>query len=205
MSDKIDLKKMEQKANKLLSQDGLTELLLGAIFFVSSASMSGRGSFIPFLPLYIIFMKKIVESFRKRFTYPRIGYVKIPDEESEDVGRGILTFVGVVMVVFVLGIYFGSGGDLFNSLYKWLPFGIGVFLFGPFQYLYSKTGDKVNWLYIAVSILSGLVFSLLTFTEVKEGPQMFMLAISGFFVLAGLTRLYIFTSKNPVLEVPQDE
>ena len=32
-------------------------------------------------------MKKIVESFRERFTYPSIGYVKIPDEESEDVGR----------------------------------------------------------------------------------------------------------------------
>lgn len=109
------------------------------------------------------------------------------------------------MVVFILGIYFGSGGISFNSLYKWLPLGIGVFLYGPFQYLYSKTGDKVNWLYIAVSTLGGLGFSLLKFTYVKEGPQMYMLAISGFFVLAGLVRFYLFTSKHPVLEVPKDE
>lgn len=93
MADKIDLKKMEQRANRLLSQDGLTEMLLGAIFFVSSASISGRGSFVPFLPIYIIFMKNIVEGFRNRYTYPRIGYVKIPDEESKDVSKGILTFV----------------------------------------------------------------------------------------------------------------
>jgi hypothetical protein len=205
MSDKIDLKKMEQRANRLLNQDGLTEVLLGIIFFVSSASMSGRGSFVPFLPLYIIFMKQIVELFRNRFTYPRIGYVKFPDEESDDVGRGILTFVGAIMVLFVLGIYFSSEGLSFNILHKWLPLGIGVFLFGPFQYLYSKTGDKVHWIYIGVSVLGGLGFSLLKFAEIREGPQMFMLAISGFFVLAGLTRFFLFTRNNPVLEVPQDE
>lgn len=205
MSDKIDLKKMEQRANRLLNQDGLTEILLGAIFFVSSASLSGHGSFIPFLPIYIIFLKNIVESFRNRFTYPRIGYVKVPDEESKDVGRGILTFIGVVMVLFVVGVYFSSEGISFNSLYKWLPLGIGVFLYGPFQYLFSKTGDKVNWIYIAVSILGGLGFSLLKFAEVREGPQMFMLFISVFFFIAGLVRFIVFTRNNPVLEVPQDE
>ena len=59
MIDKIDLKEMEQQAHKLLSQDGLMELLMAAILFVSSASLSGKAVFAPFLSLYVIFMNKI--------------------------------------------------------------------------------------------------------------------------------------------------
>lgn len=205
MSDKIDLKKMEQKANSLLSQDGLTEMLLGAIYFVSSASLSGSGSYVPFLPLYIIFMKKIVESFRNRFTYPRIGYVQVPDEESEDVTRGILIAVGIMLMAFVLGFYFSTERIPSSLFYKWLSLGVGLFMYGPFRYLYDKTGDRINLAYIAISVAGGLAFSLMSFSDVKEGPQMYLLAVSGFFIVAGLTRFYLFTRNNPVLEVPQDE
>lgn len=205
MKDKINLKEMEQRANRLLSQDGLTEMLLGAIFFVSSASMAGTGSFIPFLPLYMLFLNRIVEGFRNRYTYPRIGYVKVPLEESSEVSRGILTFVGGVMVVFVLGIYFSTGTLSSHMLYKWLPLGVGVFMYGPLQYMYGKTGDKINLVYIVVMVMSGLVFSQMSFTDIKEGPQFYLLASAGFFVLAGVARFYLFTQNNPVLEVPEDE
>ncbi len=205
MSDKIDLKRMEQKANRLLSQDGLMEMLLGAIFFASSASFSGSGSFVPFLPLYIIFMRKIVEAFRTRYTYPRIGYVKVPDEESSDVGKGILVFVGAVMLVFVLGIYFGPGGITFERMIKWLPVGIGLFLTGAFKYNIEKTGDRLNLLYIVVTVLGGVGFALMEFNPVKEGLQMYLLFISIFFILAGVTRFISFTRKHPALEVPSNE
>ena len=205
MSDKIDLKGMQQKVNRLLSQDGLTEFLLGVIFFVSSASLGGTGSFTPFLPIYIIFMKNIVEGFRNRYTYPRIGYVRVPDEEPEDVTRMILTFVGIMMVVFVLGVFFNE--ELLPSIifYKWLPLGVGMIMYLPFQILYRKTGDRLNLWYTVVTVLSGLAFSIMSFSEVKEGPQMHLLANSGIFVLIGLTRFYLFTRNNPILEVPQDE
>lgn len=204
MSDKIDLKRMEQNANRLLSQDGLMEMLLGAIFFASSASFSGSGSFVPFLPLYIIFMRQIVEAFRKKYTYPRIGYVKIPDEESQDVGKGILVFVGALMLVFVLGVYLGPGGFTFERMIKWLPVGIGVFLTGAFKYNIEKTGDRLNLLYIAVTVISGIGFALMEYPA-RDGLQFYLLFISVFFIIAGATRFISFTRKNPVLEVPSDE
>jgi hypothetical protein len=204
MSDKIDLKKMEQRANRLLSQDGLVEILLGAVFFVASASFSEKGSYIPFLPLYVIFMKQIVESFRNRFTYPRIGYVKVPDDES-DVGKGILVFLGAVLVLLVLGVYIGYRALSSSALYQWLPLGIGMFLTGALKYSFDKTGDRINLLYIAVSVLGGVVFSLMSFPVTRDGPQMYLLFISLFFFIAGLVRFSMFTRNNPVLEVPQDE
>ena len=57
MSDKINLKEMEQKAYKLLNQDGLMELLMGAILFVVSSTFGGKSSFAPFLAMYVIFKK----------------------------------------------------------------------------------------------------------------------------------------------------
>ena len=84
MIDKIDLKVMQQQANKLLTQDGLIEFLMGAILFVGSVSFSGTVAFTPFLSLYVIYMNRILEGFRKRFTYPRIGYVKLPDDDSKN-------------------------------------------------------------------------------------------------------------------------
>lgn len=205
MTDKINLKKIEQTANRLLSQDGLTEMLLGAIFFVSSASMTGKGSFIPFLPLYVLFLSKIVEGFRKRYTYPRIGYVKAQAEESREVSRGILTFIGGTMIIFVIGVYLTTGTFSSAGLYKWLPVGIGVFMYGPFRYLYEKTGERINLAYIAFMVIGGILFSQLTFSDIREGPQFYLLVSAGFFILAGVARFYLFTRNNPVLEVPQDE
>ena len=57
MTDKINLKDMEKRAHKLLNEDGMMELLMGAILFVSSTSFSGTASFTPFLGLYVVFMK----------------------------------------------------------------------------------------------------------------------------------------------------
>lgn len=205
MSDKIDLHKMEQRANRLLSQDGLMEILMGAIFFVSSASFTTKGAFVPFLPLYIIFMKDIVEAFRKKFTYPRVGYVKVPDEESSDVGRGILTYVGVLMLVLVGGIYLVYGGITTSAMYGWMPVGIGLFLSGAFQYNFSKTGDRMNWLYIATAVLGGISFSLRDFADAKEGLQLYLLFISVFFFIAGVIRFFAFRRNHPVLEEPEDE
>lgn len=205
MSDKIDLKRMEQKANRLLSQDGLMEMLLGAIFFASSASFSGSGSFVPFLPLYIIFMKKIVEAFRIRYTYPRIGYVKVPDEETSEFGKGVYVIVAAVAILLGVGIYFVSNDISFDGIIKWIPVGIGIFMTGVFKYNIEKNGDRINLLYIAVTVLGGIGFALMEFNPVKEGLQMYLLFISGFFIIAGVVRFISFTRKYPVLEDPSDE
>ncbi len=204
MNEKINLKDMERRANQLLSQDGLVEILLGAILFVSSASFVKSGSWVPFLPIYVIFMKNIIEGFRKRFTYPRIGYVKMPDETSTDIGTGILKYMGIVMVVLVMGILLLYGRLHSDLIYQWTPTGIGLFLAGALYYMYSSTGDRINLVHIGVVVLGGFAFSLRSL-EGKVGIQFYLLSMAGFFIVVGMMRFILFTQRHPMMEASGDE
>jgi len=200
MTEKIDLKEMKQRANKLLSQDGLMEFLLGAILFVSSASFSGTPVFTPFLGLYVIFLNKILEGFRKRFTYPRIGYVKLVDDDSKETGYGILTFVGTVGIVLGLFVYLAYGTISGSLIYRWLPMLIGTILFGAFQYTYSQTEDITYYIYILAVLGGGLAFSLKDFADPKLGSQLYLLSMSGMFIVAGGVRFLQFKKNYPIKE-----
>ena len=205
MTEKIDLKEMKQRANKLLYQDGLMEFLIGTILFVSSGSFSDSAAFTPFLGLYVIFLNKILEGFRKRFTYPRIGYVKLPDDDSKEIGYGILTFVGIAGVALSVFIYLAYGTVSGSLIYRWLPMLVGTILFGAFQYSLSKTEDNTYYIYILAVLGGGLAFSLKDFADPKLGVQLYLLLMSGMFIAAGVVRFVLFTKNHPVMEAPGDE
>jgi hypothetical protein len=198
MSEKINLKEMEQNAYKLLNQDGLMELLMGAILFVVSAAFGGTSAFSSFLALYVIFIRQIVEGFKKRYTYPRIGYLRLPEDDSKKIAIGIFTYIGVVMLALLVFIYLLYGGVTGDLLYKWVPQLIGLIFFGGLQYHYSKSGDKLVLLYIAIALGAGLVFSLLDFPEELIGAQFYTLFMSAVFMIAGVLRFRKFRNDYPV-------
>lgn len=204
MTDKINLQDMEKKAHKLLNEDGMMELLMGAILFITSTSFTGTASFAPFLGVYVVFMRTIIEAYRKRITYPRIGYLKLPDEETKDIGRGILVFVAVIMLALIVFISLVYGQVTGGLIYKWIPAIMGLILFGGLYYNYEKTGDKVNLIYIAISLLSGIVFSILDYDNVKAGAEYHLLLLSCVFIVARVIRLYIFTRRYPVISVEKE-
>jgi len=203
MSDKINLKEMEQNAYKRLNEDGLMELLMGAILFVVSSTFGGTSAFSSFLALYIIFIKQIVEGFKKRYTYPRIGYLKLPEEDGKQIGIGILTYMGGVLLALVVLIYLLYGrfsGDLLN---KWIPFLIGLIFFGGLQYHYSKSGDKLVLVYTVIAVGGGLVFSLMNFPEKLTGAQLYALFMSAIFIVAGVLRFRKFRNDHPIQSIPE--
>ncbi len=198
MTDKINLKDMEKNAHKLVTQDGLMEILMGAIMFVTSSSFSGTAAFTPFLGLYVILLSTIVEAFRKRFTYPRIGYIKLQDDDIKKVWIGILTFVGAIMLALMVFIYLIIGNLSSDLVYKWIPTVIGLILFGGLYYNYQRSGDKTSIIYIVIAVSAGFIFSILGFAEPKNGPQYYLLLMSGVFIAAGVIRFYRFREKYPV-------
>ena len=198
MSEKINLKEMEQNAYKLLNQDGLMELLMGAILFVVSATFGGASAFSSFLAIYIIFIKQIVEGFKRRYTYPRIGYLRLPEDDSKKIAIGIFTYMGVVLLALLVFIYLFYGGVTGDLLYKWIPLLIGFIFFGGLQYHYSKSGDKIVLLYYAIALGAGLVFSLLDFSGELTGAQFYTLFMSAVFIVAGVLRFRKFRIDYPV-------
>jgi hypothetical protein len=203
MSEKINLKEMEQNAYKRLNEDGLMELLMGAILFVVSSTFGGASTLSPFLALYVIFIRQIVEGFKKRYTYPRIGYLKLPEEDGKEIGIGILTYMGGVMLVLVVLIYLLYGRVTGDLIYKWIPLLIGLIFFGGLQYHYSKSGDKLSLVYIAIAVGIGLVFSLLEFPEPFIGAQFYTLSMSAVFIVVGVLRFRKFRSDHPVQYTPE--
>jgi uncharacterized membrane protein HdeD (DUF308 family) len=200
MTDKINLDKMQKNANKLLNEDGLVELLMGAILFITSSTFSSSSAFTPFLGIYVIFMRSIIESFRKRFTYPRIGYLKLQDDDIKQVGWGILTFVGAIMLGLVIFIYLIFGGVTSSLFYNYLPIIMALILFGGLYYNYQKTYDKTNLIYIIIALAASIIFTLLQFNSPKDGPQLYLLMMSGVFIASGAIRLYSFTQRYPVID-----
>ena len=78
-----DLVKLEQNAFRDSMKDGLTETLAGFIFLMC-AIMFNQPSFVGlFVVFYIIFLPRLVEASREKYTYPRIGYVKLRTKESD--------------------------------------------------------------------------------------------------------------------------
>jgi hypothetical protein len=203
MSEKIDLKEIEQNAYRLLMKDGLTELLMGAILFVMSSTFSGTSSFTIFLALYVIFIKQIVEGFRKRYTYPRIGYLKLPDEDSKKIGIGIFSFMGAVMLALAVILYLLYGRITGDLIYKWIPLLIGLIFFGGLQYSYSKSGDKLTLAYTAIALVAGLAFSLMDFPKPKASAQFYSLFMSAVFIIAGVLRFIKFRKDYPVQPLPE--
>ena len=203
MSDKINLKEMEQKAYKLMNEDGLMELLMGVILFVVSSTFGGTSSFSSFLALYVIFIRQIVEGFRKKYTYPRVGYLKFPEEDGKKLGIGIFTFMGAVMLVLVVFIYLIYGRFSGELLYKWLPLLIGLIFLGGLQYHYGRSGDKLALVYILIAVGAGLAFSIQDFLEPLRNTQFYALFLSLVFIVAGVLRFRKFTQDHPIQAIPE--
>ena len=204
MPDKINLKKMEQRAYKLLNEDGLMELLMGAILFVVSSTFGRNSALSSFLALYVIFIRQIVEGFRKKYTYPRIGYLKFAEEDGKKIGIGIFTFMGAIMLVLVVFIYLIYGRFSGELLYKWIPLLIGLIFFGGLQYHYSKSGDKLALVYTAIALGAGLVFSLQGLLEPLRNVQFYTLFLSLVFIVAGILRFRKFTQDHQIQAIPEE-
>ncbi len=132
MSATINLKEIEQKAYRDSQQDGLMEIMMGLIlmafggFFYSTVFV--------FYILLILFSGRIVEFFRKRYIYPRIGFVKFRQENPKAVLTGVLLFeFAVIVIIFTLISLFGDVKE-YSQWVKWSPLIYLVFM-GGFLFL----------------------------------------------------------------------
>ena len=103
MSVKIDLKEIERRANYAALQDGLTEIFMGLFLFFYGGSLATNTLPLGFLfiILAVFFAKPLVERIKKRYIYPRIGYVKLP-KDPNTTGKGI-AISAVIMIIALLG------------------------------------------------------------------------------------------------------
>ena len=201
-----DLLAIEQGTYRQSMKDGLTEFLLGLVLCLIPGIMA-ESYFVPiFVVFYIIFLPQGIEAFRRKYTYPRTGYVKLREEQPPKLTLGVaaailLTFITIVAILYSLSI--GVIDRYF--IWKWLPTVFGVIMVGPSLYLRDKTGQNRYYLWGALTTISGLAVSLTPLLSAEVSLAVYMLAWGGAFMILGIIRFVLFTRNNPVMDTPEDE
>lgn len=113
MSFKIDLKEIERRANYAAYQDGLMEIFMGLFLVIFGGALTTNVAVgVPFIVLVIFFANPLIERIKKRYIYPRAGYVKLPpDPETTGKGIAITALVFVVILLGVMGISMALMGE----------------------------------------------------------------------------------------------
>ena len=198
-----DLNKIQQKAFRYSSQDGIIETY-GGLFLAFYAGMldwiiSDFQTNFPYMPLmfFFVFSIFIIEFIRRRITYPRIGYAKV----TTRTGRGffIATILPVILYPFLLAIsisFFGDKWDIAPWL-KWAPAFFGVVLAVMFHGIVLRSGNPFYYILTGCSVVSGVTLTLLLFQPIKTGIIVYFLIMGGLMFIWGLVKFIRFLRRYP--------
>ena len=196
MSTQIDLLKIEKKAYRDSQQDGLMEVMMGLILMTFGGFF--YSPIFAFYILLIIFSGKIVEFIRRRYTHPRIGFVKFHEENPKDALTGVFLFeFAVIVILFTLISIFGDVKD-YSQWVKWSPLFFGMILVGPFAHAASRSGSIRYTGYAILSVVLGVLFFLIEFGSGYAGLILYLVFIGAFLFLSGLVIFTLFLRKYPL-------
>ena len=195
MSQNLDVKKVEQRVWRASQQDGLMEVAIGILLVATALQIREKG-LIALWILVVVSLAPGLEAIRKRFTYPRIGYVELVQEEPKTV-RGIGVYTIIVFVAMALAFaIFGDIGD-WRLWSRWSPTLVGVLLSGGMIYAASKSGAARYYVFLVLAVGLGVAFSIL-FPEGYTGLTLYLLTLGGVFILCGAIIFLCFLHKNPL-------
>jgi hypothetical protein len=196
MEQQMHLKQIERKTFKDSQQDGLLELVMGLCMLAMSSRVLSR-IFIFMLILPVFAFAPLLGAMRKRFTYPRIGYVRlIPDKPKETIGGIALVTVVVLGALALAFLFFGQVRD-FDLWLRWCPFWGGTVLAGMFCSFASKSGQAWYYVFALWSFVSGVVLSLAKFEAVETGTLLYFAVMGGLLIPCGLVRFMTFLHRHP--------
>ncbi len=197
MTKNVDWKGIERKTYRDTQKDGLMEILTGFGMIYIAGLVSGKLSII-FVAMVVIFFNPALEALKRRFTYPRIGYVKLPQEESKVVWNGIVVAILGLFVVVAIVLAFVGEIRQFESWLKWIPALLGIVYVGMFLSLATKSKNIRYYGYALFSVISGFSFSLLKFESWKTGIELYFLSMAGNLIITGFFLLRWFMRTNPL-------
>jgi len=196
MEQQVDIKKIEQKAFTQSQQDGLMEFVMGICLLAMSTRLLSR-ALIGMFPIAMLIFRPALTAMRKRFTYPRTGFVKLVEDKPKDAIAGIaLVTLIVIAVLAVAFIIFADVTD-FGLWIKWVPLRAGVVLAIMFVSLAAKSANKRYYIFSLYSLVAGFVLSLTQFAKVETGTLLYFLTMGAFLTPFGLVLFIQFLHRHP--------
>ncbi len=180
-------------------QDGLTEGFLGILLIVAGVLLSKDLPFGFFPVFFIILVKPLNDMIKKKLTYPRIGKVKLHEDEPKRTAGGIFLYMFVVAAIMAVAIFVIFGEITSNLIYRSLPIFFAIMILGAMVYSYGKSGNQRFCAYAAIALVSAPVFSIIDFEAKMVGLGYYLLFTGSIFAVTGLAIFVRFLQKYPKL------
>jgi hypothetical protein len=199
-----ELLEIEQVTYRESMKDGLMEFLLGVVLIVIPGIMVESFLVPIFVVFYLFFLPQGIEVFKRKYNYPRTGYVKLREEQPPRLTLGVvavvlLIFIGIITVLYSLSI--GVVDRYF--IWKWLPTLFGVIMWGPA--LKDKTGQNRYYLWSTLATVTGIAVSLAPFITAEVSLALYMLIWGISFMVLGIIRFILFIRHNPMIDAPESD
>ena len=98
------------------------------------------------LALVVFPMRFVHRILKERYSYPRIGYVKLRSDEGAELGRGMFTYVFALLAIFVVWMWLLGDISSVAQWKRWIPALAGSFTAGGFIYMAQKAGLVRHWI-----------------------------------------------------------
>lgn len=180
-------------------QDGLAEIFLGLLLVVAGVLLSRDLPFGFFPLLFIILVKPLNDRIKKKFTYPRIGKVKLHEDEPKKTVVGIFLYMFVVAAIMAVAMFVIFREITSNLIYRSSPIFFALMLLGAMVYSHGKSGSKRFYVYAAIALVSAPIFSIVDFGSKLAGLGYYLLFTGSIFTVIGLAIFMRFLQKYPTL------
>lgn len=210
MSIKLDLEEIERRANYAAFQDGLTEIFMGLFLVFFGGALVGNFAIgMPFAVLVIFFANPLLERIKKRYIYPRAGYVKLPpDPNTTAKGIAITAAVFVVVLLGTMAISMAvlgqqPGMDFFLTYI--VPPATGFMLaIGPY-WLGQTYGLVRGYFWAALFVLGGIAMPVFGIASGYEAVGLLCTVVGLIILVTGTTMFIQFIRNNPAQQVEFEE
>jgi hypothetical protein len=194
--EKIDLEQIERNVFRDYFQDGLVDMVFGAYFLFIGLGLAADST--PFIVFPIVFFAPLLRGLKKRFTYPRTGYVEFRQGDPQALpwfvlGSLVLGLVALVAVLIAVGVIAQP-----DQWYRWMPIFFGICLAGIFLGLALRVGLVRYYIVAGVALAGGPTFALLPLPGKLENLGLFFAAWGAVSLAWGIFAFARFLREYPV-------
>ncbi|MBL6983578.1 MAG: hypothetical protein ISR58_20545 [Anaerolineales bacterium] len=211
MSLNFDLKEIERRANYAAFQDGLTEIFMGLFLFFYGGSLATNTlpAGVVFILVTIFFGKNLIERIKKRYIYPRTGYVKLPeDPHTTSKGIGISALIMIVVLLGAMAISMAilgqNPGVKFFLTYIVPPASGFLLAIGPY-WLGQTYGLRRGYIWAVLFVLGGIAMPVFSIASGYEAVGLLCTVMGLITLVTGSLMFLQFMRRNPPQSLDVDE
>lgn len=158
MANSFDTDEIERRARAASFEDGLMEIFAAVVLVTIAVAWVASPAFVGVVAAFIVLYGwRVVERFKRRITYPRIGYYQERSEDAATTGRGMLIFLACAVGVMIAAVTIFGDVTEASEWRRAAPVLSGLSLAGGFWYAGDRSGLVRHRVIAIYSVVTGVL------------------------------------------------